>query len=147
MEKEPYIHGILQLSLSACAVSEIAEQQRYNGKRRSHPAYDPRARGIEGKLRRWEPWGHRIDFDNGVSTKNFKRRIPFSEHPLNKFGLVETTIPFRDISDTRLLDIGCCAGYNSIHAAMNYGARSTYEIAQTPIDAMLFRAPSEIKVA
>lgn len=80
---------------------------------------------LKEKLRRWEPWGHRIDFDNGVSTKDFKRRVPFSEQPLNKFGLVEAAIPFRDISDARLLDIGCCAGYNSIHAAMKYGARCT----------------------
>ena len=80
---------------------------------------------LKEKLRRWEPWGHRIDFDNGVSTKDFKRRIPFSEQPLNKFGLVEAAIPFRDISDARLLDIGCCAGYNSIHATMKYGARCT----------------------
>lgn len=80
---------------------------------------------LSEKLQLWEPWGHRIDFDNGVSTKDFKRRIPFSDHPLNKFGLVETAIPFGEISDARLLDIGCCAGYNSIHVAMKYGARCT----------------------
>jgi cyclopropane fatty-acyl-phospholipid synthase-like methyltransferase len=44
---------------------------------------------------------------------------------LNKFGLVEAAIPFREMSEARLLDIGCCAGYNSIHAAMKYGARCT----------------------
>jgi 2-polyprenyl-3-methyl-5-hydroxy-6-metoxy-1,4-benzoquinol methylase len=69
--------------------------------------------------------GHRIDFDNGVLAKDFKRRIPFSDHPVNKFGLVETAIPFREVPDARLLDISCCAGYNSIHAAMNYGACCT----------------------
>jgi 2-polyprenyl-3-methyl-5-hydroxy-6-metoxy-1,4-benzoquinol methylase len=80
---------------------------------------------LSEKLRRWEPWGHRIDFDNGVSTKDFKRRVPFSDHPLNKFSLIETAIPFREIPDARVLDIGCCAGYNAIHAAMKYGARCT----------------------
>jgi SAM-dependent methyltransferase len=88
-----------------------------------HTTLEPEA--LSEKLRLWEPWGHRIDFDNGISTKDFKRRIPFSEHPLNKFALVETAIPFREIGDARLLDIGCCAGYNSIHAAMKYGARCT----------------------
>jgi 2-polyprenyl-3-methyl-5-hydroxy-6-metoxy-1,4-benzoquinol methylase len=83
------------------------------------------AEELSEKLRLWEPWGHRIDFDNGVSTKDFKRYIPFSEQPLNKFGLVEAAIPFRDISGGRLLDIGCWAGFNSIHAAMKYGIRCT----------------------
>jgi hypothetical protein len=41
--------------------------------------------------------GHRIDFDNAISTKDFKRRIPFSGQPLNKFGLVEAAIPFREM--------------------------------------------------
>jgi 2-polyprenyl-3-methyl-5-hydroxy-6-metoxy-1,4-benzoquinol methylase len=92
-----------------------------NGILTLHTTLTPEA--LSEKLRLWEPWGHRIDFDNGVSTKDFKRRIPFSDHPLNKFGLVETAIPFREISDARLLDVGCCAGYNSIHAATKYGAR------------------------
>jgi 2-polyprenyl-3-methyl-5-hydroxy-6-metoxy-1,4-benzoquinol methylase len=77
---------------------------------------------LSEKLRLWEPWGHRIDFDNGVSTKEFKRRIPLSEFPLNKFGMVESAIPFGDIPNGKLLDIGCCTGYNSIHAAVKYGA-------------------------
>jgi SAM-dependent methyltransferase len=88
-----------------------------------HTTLTPEA--LSEKLRLWEPWGHRIDFDNGVSTKDFRRRVPFSEQPLNKFALVEAAIPFREISDARLLDIGCCAGYNSIHAAVKYGARCT----------------------
>ncbi len=75
-----------------------------------HTTLAPEA--LKKKLRRWEPWGHRIDFDNGVSTKNLKRRIPFSEQPLNKFSVVEAAIPFGDISGGRLLDIGCNAGYN-----------------------------------
>ena len=94
-----------------------------NGFLTLHTTLGPEA--LSERLQLWEPWGHRIDFDNGVSTKDFKRRVPFSEQPLNKFGLVEAAIPFRDISDVRLLDIGCCAGYNSIHAAMKYGARCT----------------------
>jgi 2-polyprenyl-3-methyl-5-hydroxy-6-metoxy-1,4-benzoquinol methylase len=94
-----------------------------NGVLTLHTTLAPEA--LSEKLRLWEPWGHRIDFDNGISTKDFRRRIPFSEYPLNKFGLVEAAIPFRAILDATLLDIGCCAGYNSIHAAMKYGARCT----------------------
>jgi 2-polyprenyl-3-methyl-5-hydroxy-6-metoxy-1,4-benzoquinol methylase len=88
-----------------------------------HTTLAPEA--LSEKLRLWEPWGHRIDFDNGVSTKNFNRRIPFNEHPLHKFSVVEDAIPFAKITGGRMLDIGCCAGYNSIHAAMKYGARCT----------------------
>jgi hypothetical protein len=40
-----------------------------------HTTFTPEA--LSEKLRLWEPWGHRIDFDNGISTKDFKRRIPF----------------------------------------------------------------------
>jgi 2-polyprenyl-3-methyl-5-hydroxy-6-metoxy-1,4-benzoquinol methylase len=80
---------------------------------------------LKEKLQRWEPWRHRIDFDNGVSTKDFKRDILFSEQPLKKFSLVETAIPFGHICGAKLLDIGCNAGYNSIYAAMKYQFSAT----------------------
>jgi len=76
---------------------------------------------LKEKLQRWEPWSIRVDFSNGVSTKDFKRRIPFNEHPLNKFSVVEAAIPFAELSGGKLLDIGCNAGYNSIRAAVKYG--------------------------
>jgi tRNA (mo5U34)-methyltransferase len=88
-----------------------------------HTTLTPEA--LSEKLRRWEPWGHRIDFDNGVSTKDFKRYAPFSDQPLNKFGLVEAAIPFRHMSGRRLLDVGCNTGYNCIYAAQKYGLRCT----------------------
>jgi SAM-dependent methyltransferase len=44
---------------------------------------------------------------------------------LNKFRVVEAAIPFADIYHARILDIGCNAGYNSIHAAAKFGARCT----------------------
>jgi 2-polyprenyl-3-methyl-5-hydroxy-6-metoxy-1,4-benzoquinol methylase len=94
-----------------------------NGVLTLHTTLEPEE--LKEKLQRWEPWGHRIDFDNGVSTKDFKHRIPFSEQPLNKFRLVEPGIPFGEMSGGRLLDIGCCTGYNSIYAAVKYGARCT----------------------
>jgi len=56
-----------------------------NGVLTLHTTLTPEA--LSEKLRMWEPWGHRIDFDNGISTKDFKRYFPFSEQPLNKFGL------------------------------------------------------------
>jgi 2-polyprenyl-3-methyl-5-hydroxy-6-metoxy-1,4-benzoquinol methylase len=77
------------------------------------------------RLRKWEPWSIRIDFSNGVSTKEFQRRIPFSEHPLSKFNAVEKAIPFSDLNGRRLLDIGCNSGYNSIHAASKHGLSCT----------------------
>jgi SAM-dependent methyltransferase len=83
------------------------------------------AEALKEKLRGWEPWGHRIDFDNGVSTADFARRIPFAEEPLNKLRVVEDALPFRDTSRLKLLDIGCNTGYNSIYAAVKYGACCT----------------------
>ena len=75
---------------------------------------------LKEKLQHWEPWRHRIDFDNGVSTMDLKRGSHFSEHPLKKVSLFQTVIPFENISAARLLDIGCNGGYNSIYAAMKY---------------------------
>jgi len=75
---------------------------------------------LKEKLQHWEPWRHRIDFDNGVSTMDLKRGSHFSERPLKKVSLFQTVIPFENISAARLLDIGCNGGYNSIYAAMKY---------------------------
>src|SRR6266850_222619 len=80
---------------------------------------------LKAKLHAWEPWSHRVDFDNGVSTMDCVHRIPFSEQPLNKFGLVEPAIPLAQLAGGRLLDLGSNAGYNSIHAALKYGLSPT----------------------
>ncbi len=71
------------------------------------------------------PWAIRVDFSNGVSTKDFKRRTPVDEQPLIKFGVVEAAIPFGEISGGRMLDVGCNAGYNCIQAAKKYGLSCT----------------------
>jgi SAM-dependent methyltransferase len=76
---------------------------------------------LRNLLKRWEPWSSRIDFSNGVSTKDCERRALFNDHPLQKFSVAETVVPFAEISGGKLLDIGCNAGYNSIHAALKYG--------------------------
>ena len=75
---------------------------------------------LRARLEKWEPWSIRVDFSNGVSTQDFKRRVPFSENPLSKFRVVEPAIPFAQLSGGRLLDIGCNSGYNSINAASQY---------------------------
>ena len=80
---------------------------------------------LRTRLKKWEPWSIRIDFSNGVSTSEFQRRIPFSEHPLSKFHAVEKAIPFLNLKGGRLLDIGCNSGYNSINAASKYGFSCT----------------------
>lgn len=76
---------------------------------------------LKAKLDAWAPWGHRIDFDNGVSTRDCQRRRPFSENCLQKLELVSNEIPFGDLRDGRVLDVGCNSGYNSIACAVNYG--------------------------
>ena len=80
---------------------------------------------LRDRLKKWEPWSIRVDFSNGVSTKDFNRRTPFSEHPLSKFKVVEGVIPFRYLSGRSMLDVGCNAGYNTINAAAKYGLSCT----------------------
>jgi SAM-dependent methyltransferase len=88
-----------------------------------HTSLSPDA--LKEKLRLWEPWSHRLDFDNGVSTLECARRIPFSESPLRKFRDAAVAVPFGELAGGRLLDIGCNAGYNSIHAALKYQFSAT----------------------
>jgi len=45
-------------------------------------------------LRKWEPWGHRIEFSNGVTTAMLQRRVPFSDAPLSKISHAEEAVPF-----------------------------------------------------
>jgi len=83
-----------------------------------HTSLSPEA--LQEKLRLWKPWSHRLDFDNGVSTLNCARLTLFSESPLRKFRDAELAIHLGELAGGRLLDIGCNAGYNSIHAALEY---------------------------
>lgn len=76
-------------------------------------------------LRQYEPWSIRIDFDNGVSTKDLERRVPFSENPLQKLALAARHLPIDDLRGGTVLDIGCNSGYNSIHAATEWGMTPT----------------------
>jgi 2-polyprenyl-3-methyl-5-hydroxy-6-metoxy-1,4-benzoquinol methylase len=83
-----------------------------------HTSLTPEA--LKEKLRLWEPWSSRVDFDNGVSTRDCARLALFSESPLRKFKDAGLAIPFRQLAGGRLLDVGCNQGYNSIHAALEY---------------------------
>jgi len=83
-----------------------------------HTSLSPEA--LQAKLRLWEPWSHRLDFDTGVSTLNCARLTLFSESPLRKFRDAALAIHLGELAGGRLLDIGCNAGYNSIHAALEY---------------------------
>jgi len=44
-----------------------------------HTTLAPEA--LKEKLQRWEPWSHRFDFDNGMSTRDCARLTPFNERP------------------------------------------------------------------
>lgn len=94
-------------------------------------------------LRAYEPWGHRIDFDNGVSTKDLARRVPFSENTLNKVVTIERHLPTENFAGKRVLDVGCNSGYNSIYAAAEWEMKPTgIDFTQRHIDVstMLARA-------
>jgi SAM-dependent methyltransferase len=98
---------------------------------------------LREKLRVWEPWSHRLDFDNGVSTLDCARRTPFSQSPLRKFSDAASAVPFEQLAGGRLLDIGCNAGYNSIHAALKYEFSVTgVDILPRHIEAARFLAAS-----
>src|SRR5260370_29291253 len=73
---------------------------------------------LKEKLRLWEPCSHREDFDNGVSTLECARRMPFSERPLGKFTDAAVVVPFGELAGWRLLDTCWPAGYNAIPAAL-----------------------------
>src|SRR3546814_20919971 len=76
---------------------------------------------LEAELRKYEPWGHRVDFRNGVSTAQYKRRTPFAENLLAKFHAAARRIPFEQLRGGMLLDIGSNYGNNSIHSETNTG--------------------------
>lgn len=80
------------------------------------------------QLIKYEPWGHRVDFSNGVSTSSLRKRKPFSHNTIQKIKSVENYIPFQNISGGTVLDIGCNSGHNSIYLA------STYDMKPTGID-------------
>ena len=77
------------------------------------------------ELRRYEPWGHRIDFSNGVSTLDVGHRTPFSENPTQKAKIAFSHMPTYELANKRILDIGCNSGYSSIFAATEHQMRPT----------------------
>ena len=83
------------------------------------------AEDLRERLRPREPWAIRVDFSNGVSTKDLTRRTPFDEQPLTRFSMVEGATPFAEISGSRLLDVGCNGCYNCARAAQKYGLSCT----------------------
>jgi 2-polyprenyl-3-methyl-5-hydroxy-6-metoxy-1,4-benzoquinol methylase len=80
---------------------------------------------LREKLRRWEPWNQRLDFDNGVSTLDCARRTRFSNCPLRTFARAALLVPFDGLAGGHLLDIGSNTGCNSIHAALQYQFSTT----------------------
>ena len=75
---------------------------------------------LKDLLKSYEPWGHRIEFSNGLSTSDFKKRVPFSDNPLAKMSLINQKINLDKISGGKVLDIGCNSGYNSIYCATKF---------------------------
>jgi SAM-dependent methyltransferase len=78
---------------------------------------------LEERLRKWEPWGHLIEFSNGATTADFARRTPFAENPLGKLAMAAESIDFGRLAGGNVLDVGCNSGYNAISLATEYGMR------------------------
>lgn len=80
---------------------------------------------LSAQLREHEPWGHRIDFSNGVSTQDLARHTPFSQTTIKNITKVARSIPFDELRGGSVLDVGCSSGYNSIFLAREYAMRPT----------------------
>ena len=107
------------------------------------------AEELRDRLRPWEPSSIRVDFSNGVSTKDFKRRTPFDEHPLIKFSLVEAAIPFAEISAGRMLDLGATPATTvekRIEALHQLGFSELEGIDLSPSLAAAYAGPGKILV-
>jgi SAM-dependent methyltransferase len=78
---------------------------------------------LRARLKEWEPWAHRIDFSNGVSTAEFERRVPFVENTLQKLSIAARAVPFERVETA--LDVGCNAGYNGLHLAREHDIHVT----------------------
>ena len=78
------------------------------------------AEGLRRSLKAHEPWRHKIDFTNGVSTADFQTFKPFNATPSSKIQIAERQVgPLSGYK--RALDVGCNAGYNSLYLAARYG--------------------------
>lgn len=78
---------------------------------------------LKTRLTPWQPWGHRIEFSNGVTTADMERRTPFSDAPLVKLDKVRGVIPFDRLR--RGLDVGCNSGHNSIDLTRRHNIQMT----------------------
>lgn len=76
---------------------------------------------LDRRLQEWSPWGHRIEFSNGLSTADYPRRTPFNDAPLQKLALVADSIPLGELRGAAALDIGCNSGYVTAELASRYG--------------------------
>lgn len=81
---------------------------------------------LRQRLDAWAPWGHRVEFSNGVSTADCRRRTPFSDAPLAKLAKVKGAIPLDTLDSA--LDVGCNSGHTAIELA------GRYEMTVTGID-------------
>jgi len=78
------------------------------------------AEEVRRTLKAHEPWRHKIDFVDGVSTADFQTFTPFNRHPSSKIQVAERHVGSLS-GYKRALDVGCNAGYNSLYLAARYG--------------------------
>ncbi len=75
---------------------------------------------IRAALKQWEPWRMKIEFSNGLSTKDLDTFEPFNNSPLFKLRLIEKHLKLDEFRGRDVLDIGFNCGYNSIALAQEY---------------------------
>lgn len=80
---------------------------------------------LEKKIESFQPWGHWIEFSNGVSTADYKLRTPFNKFPLRKISRCAKIVDFESYRGKKMLDIGCNVGYNSMHCEAEYDLKVT----------------------
>lgn len=73
-----------------------------------------RAEIIAG-IARLKPWFHRIELQEGITTKTESVAGEPADHPISTWKTLEKCLP-EDLSNQSVLDIGCNAGFYSIEA-------------------------------
>ena len=67
------------------------------------------------ELKRLEPWFHKIDLGQGLTTKTKSSAGEADDHPLGRWKIIKRCLP-KDLQGQSVLDVGCNAGFYAVEA-------------------------------
>ena len=70
---------------------------------------------IIAELKKLEPWFHKIDLGQGLTTKTRTSAGEADDHPLDTWKIIKKCLP-KDLQGQRVLDVGCNAGFYAVEA-------------------------------